>query len=195
MPIKQFSNYDKTQAYDGDFETLTLGGHECVIKGTKIESYDWGDMLVLALDIDAGEHKGFYQRQYDRRKAEKSDAKWPGTYRQAIPKDDGSDKDNKTKGFFKGMITCIEKSNPGYTWNWDERSLAGKKVGGVFGQEEFETQTGEVKLATKCFYLRSLDAIRKGVNVPKIKTLKKDPRDATGASFPGGESDGLPFDL
>ena len=70
MAIKQFSDYNKVQAYDGDFETLPLGGHICVIKGTKIESYDWGDMLVLALDIDAGEHKGFYQRQYDRRKAE-----------------------------------------------------------------------------------------------------------------------------
>lgn len=195
MPIKQFSNYDKTQAFDGDFETLTLGGHILVIKGTKIESYDWGDVLVLAIDIDEGEHKGFYQRQYDRRKADKPDAKWPGTWRQVIPKDDGSDKDNKTKSFFKGMTTCIEKSNPGYTWNWDERTLASKKVGGIFGQEEFETTTGEVKLATKCFYLRSVDAIRKGVEVPPVKRLKKEPKDISGAPFPDDNDTPLPFDL
>lgn len=195
MAIKQFSDYDKVQAYDGDFETLPLGGHICIIKGTKIETYDWGEMLVLALDIDEGEHKGFYQRQYDRRKADKPDAKWPGTYRQGIPKDDNSDKDNKTKGFFKGMITCIEKSNPGYTWNWDERTLAGKKIGGIFGQEEFETQTGEVKLATKCFYLRSVDAIRKGVEVPPVKRLKKEPKDISGAPFPDDNDTPLPFDL
>jgi hypothetical protein len=196
MPIKQFSDYNKVQAFDGDFETLTLGGHVCVIKGTKIESYDWGDMLVLALDIDEGEHKGFYQRQYDRRKAEKPDVKWPGTYRQGIPKDDGSDKDNKTKGFFKGMITCIEKSNPGYVWNWDEKTLAGKKVGGIFGQEEFEAQDGTVRLATKCFYLRSIDSIRKGVTVPQIKKLKNEKpiTNTAGVPFPDDDTS-LPFDL
>lgn len=194
MAIKQFSDYSNVQAFDGDFETLPLGGHICVIKGTKIESYDWGEMLVLALDIDEGEHKGFYQRQYDRRKQDKPDAKWPGTYRQGIPKDDGSDKDNKTKGFFKGMITCIEKSNPGYTWNWDEKSLAGKKIGGVFGQEEFIGTDGQVHLATKCVYVRTVDSIRKGVEVPKTKVLDNRPEPAD-SFFPPADDTPLPFDL
>lgn len=192
MAIKRFSDYNNTQAFDGEYETLPTGGHIMTIVGTKIDSYDWGDMLILAIDIAEGEHKGFYQRQYDRRKQDNPNAKWAGTYRQGIPKDDGSDKDNKTKGFFKGMITCIEKSNPGYTWNWDEKSLVGKKIGGVFGQEEFRGDDGQVRLATKCMYLRTIDAINRGVEAPKVKRLQETAKQ----QFPEPDNDTtLPFEL
>lgn len=194
MAIKQFSDYNSVQAFDGEYETLPLGGHILTIKGVKVESYDWGEMLLLAFDIDEGEHKGFYQRQYDRRKSENADAKWPGTYRQGIPKDDGSEKDNKTKGFFKGMITSFEKSNPGYTWNWDEKSLLGKKVGGVFGQEEFTGSDGQSHMATKCFSLRTVDSIRKGVKVPETKWLNKGKSQVNSTYMPDDDTS-LPFDL
>lgn len=189
MAIKKFNDYDSTTAYDGDYETLSLGGHILTIKGTKVEDYSWGSVLVLAIDIAEGDHTGFYQRQYDRKKATDAAAKWPGTFRQIIPSGDGSDKDNKTKGWFKGMITAIEKSNPGYTWNWDERTLTGKKVGGVFGQEEYIAQDGAIKLATKCQALRSLDAIRKGVEVPPVRKLKEQ------HTAPAYDDASLPFSL
>lgn len=41
--------------------------------------------------------------------------------------------------FFKGVLTSLEESNPGFRWNWDESTLVGKKVGGVFGREQFRT--------------------------------------------------------
>lgn len=192
MAIKKFNDYESAPAYDGDFETLPLGGHVLTIKGTKIENYDWGDVLILAIDIAEGEHVGFYQRQYDRKRATDAVAKWPGTFRQTIPSGDGSEKDNKSKGWFKGMITAIEKSNQGYTWNWDERTLAGKKVGGVFGQEEYLANDGSVKLATKCVQVRSLDAIRKGVDVPPIKKLKAG---SAAPSAPAYNDSDLPFSL
>lgn len=194
--MKQFSGYNNVQAFDGDFEILPLGGHVCVIKGVKFEEYAWGEMMIIALDIAEGEAAGFYQRQYDRNKATNPAYKWPGTYRQGVPKDDGSEKDNKAKSFFKGMISAIEKSNPGYTWNWDERSLHGKKVGAIFGQEEYLNMNNEIKLSTKCRALRSLDAIRKGVEIPEIRRLKGAPTTAVPA-FPVGEDPAynLPFDL
>ena len=191
MAIKKYGDYEKTQAFDGEYETLPLGGHICKIMGTKIDAYDWGEVLVVALDIAEGDSAGFYQRQYNRRKETDPAAKWPGTFRQPIPQDNGTDKDNKTKGFFKGMISAIEKSNPGYIWNWDEKTLGGKKVGAVFGQEEYLDQNGSVKLSTKCQSLRSLDAIRKGVEVPPIKPL----RDRAQAAPAAYDDSGLPFQL
>jgi len=193
MAMKQFNGYKDAPAFDGEYETLQLGGHSLIIKGPKIEKYSWGEVLILAIDIAEGEHKGFYQRQYDRKKTENPDYKWPGTYRQNIPNDDGTDADNKRKGFFKGMISAIEKSNPGYTWNWDENSLTGKKVGGVFGQEEFLDRDGNVRLATKCFNLRSLDAVRKGIDAPELKKLKSE--QAKPAQFKPDDDTSLPFDL
>lgn len=191
MAIKRYDDYEKTQAYDGEYETLPLGGHICKVMGTKIETYDWGEVLVVALDIAEGEPTGFYQRQYNRRIETDAAAKWPGTFRQPIPQNNGTEKDTKTKGFFKGMITAIEKSNPGYTWNWDERSLVGKKVGGVFGQEEYRTQDGAVKLSTKCTALRSVDTIRKGVDAPPVRPLKASAQ----ATAPGHSDSDLPFQL
>lgn len=91
------------------------------------------------------------------------------------------------------MITCIEKSNPGYTWNWDEKSLAGKRIGGVFGQEEFIGTDGQVHLATKCVYVRTVDSIRKGVEIPKTKVLDNRPEPA--GYFPPADDTPLPFDL
>jgi len=188
--MKKFGGYETTQAYDGDFEVLPLGGHYCEIKGVKMENYAWGDMLVLYLDIADGDNKGFFTRQYNRKKQQNPDAKWPCTYRQGVPKDDGSEKDNKTKGFFKGMVSCVEKSNPGYVWNWEEKTLTGKKIGGVFGQEEFVASDGTVKLATKCVFVRSYEAIKNGVDIPAIKKLKE------GMAPPlPEEPNTLPFDI
>ena len=57
-------------------------------------------------------------------------------------------------------MTSIEKSNPSYRWNWDERTLVGKFVGGIFQREEFETSDGQKKMATKCVQIRSLDGLK-----------------------------------
>ncbi len=45
--------------------------------------------------------------------------------------------EGKQLPFFKGMISCIEKSNEGYEWNWDEKTLKGKKIGVLFGREQY----------------------------------------------------------
>ena len=46
------------------------------------------------------------------------------------------------------MITCIEESNEGYEWNWDEKTLKGKKIGVLFGREQY-MMNGQKKWATK----------------------------------------------
>ena len=90
-----------------------------------------------------------------------------------IPKDDGSENDAKTKQAFKRFTTSVERSNEGYTWNWDELSLKGKMFGGVFGREEFLTKDGKLKFTTKCRFPRSIESIRKGdFTIPDDKLHK-----------------------
>lgn len=184
------AGYDQTQAFTGEFEQLELGGHVCVIKGARIDDDSTGaEIMLLQLDIAPTDpQSGFFMKQYEQRKTSNPDAKWGCVYRQRTG--------GKSLGFFKGLITAVEQSNSGYKWNWDENSLKGKLIGGIFGQEEFRANDGQIKLATKCIQLRSVEAIRKGVEVPKTKLLN--PAGATATMQAMGftqvdDTDELPF--
>lgn len=161
------AEWDSTEAFTGDFKTITPGGYICKIIQAKVETTQTGkEMLSIMFDIAEGEFKGFYTEQFKKKHATNPDAKWQGSYRQLTQ--------GKSLSFFKGMIYAIEKSNPGYKWDFDETSLKGKSFGGVFGQEEYLNNNGETKLATKCMYIRSVDQVRAGVETPKIKRLSND---------------------
>jgi hypothetical protein len=83
-------------------------------------------------DIAEGEQKDFFRKQYDSQTSE--DKKWKGTMQIYVPKDDGSEQDNWTKRRFKTIMETFEASNDNYKWNWDENSLKGKFIGGLFGE-------------------------------------------------------------
>lgn len=170
--IKKFNDYDSIQLFDG--ESLEVGGYELKIIGAKVENYDRCSVLKVAIEIENHEkYAGFYGRRFQVAKSKNPDAKWNGVFDVFIPKDDGTETDGYTKQAFKRFITSVEESNQGYFWNWEESSLVGKKFGGIFGREQFETKEGELKFAVKCRYPRSLDAIRKGkFEIPKDKLLK-----------------------
>jgi hypothetical protein len=161
------ANWDTTQAFTGEFKNLPPGGHVCVIKKAAVTTSQSGrEMMCIYFDIAEGDSKDFYMEQYNRKITSNPDYKWPGVYRQLT--------EDNSLPYFKGMITSIEKSNPGYTWDWEEKSLKGKLFGGVFGQEEYESGD-DIKLATKIRFIRSIDDIRNGkVEIPKIKTLEGD---------------------
>lgn len=164
--MKKPAGYDTAEAFTGDFKTVAPGGHVCKIVQAKVDTTTTGkEVLILLFDIVEGESKAFYKEQYDRNHAINPEAKWQGVYRQLT-------EGESSLKFFKGMITAIEESNPGYKWNWDEKTLANKLFGGVFGQEEFLNGNNEVKLSTKCMFIRNVEQVRKGVEAPKIKRLK-----------------------
>ena len=78
------------------------------------------------------------------------------------------------------MIENIEKSNPGYNFvnsGFDEKTLVGKLFGGVFGREQYKAQDGSLKFTTKCRSIRTVDAVRNGVNIPEDKLLKTESQD------------------
>ena len=177
------SEWESTQAATGDFKSVTPGGHICKIISARVEQTSQGkEVLVIAFDIVEGADKNFYTDLYDKAVITNKDAKWQGTYRQLTQGD--------SLKFFKGLITAIENSNSGYKWDFNEASLKGKLFGGVFGQEEWVNNKGEVKLSTKCRWIRSVEQVRKGVDVPEIKRVK---RDDTAKSMFGGTDEPVNF--
>jgi len=174
-------------------ELLPAGGYVARILDAKVQTYDFGDMLVLSFDIAEGPYFGFFQRDYQNNPNE--DRKWRGTFRISIPKDDGSERDGWSKNAFNGFIYSIEDSNPGYTWDWNEAMLKGKLIGVLFRDKEWEFK-GDTGWTTECCAVDAVSAIREGkFKQPKPKALKKQNAYAAPAfEQPASEGDGeLPF--
>ena len=154
--MRKPQGYDEAPAITGEGQALPPGLYVCQIKMAIEENKNGKAVLAIAYDIAEGEYKGFYQQRYD---ADKSpDKKWPGIHRQYT--------EGKSTGFFKGLITSIEESTPGYQWNWDESTLKGKRFGAIMRREEYE----QGKFATKVYQVRSIEGL-KNAKVPDDKLL------------------------
>lgn len=207
--MKPIDGYDQAPAYTGESVALPAGLYKCTIRQVNvILDNKQREQMVICFDILEGtqkdgyvgpsaEYRGFYQRQFDVRKQTDSGVKWGGIYRQLTHGD--------SLPFFKGVITSVEKSNPGYRWDWNEKGLVGKCFGGVFQREEFVTKDGQKKMATKCVQIRSMDGLKEA-KVPEDKLLPDKPAgypDPANASMPvgdgfmsipeGAEDEGIPF--
>ena len=187
--MKKPTNWDSIQVPTGEkFRQLPPGGYVCKIISASVDKTMSGaERLNLRFDISEGEYKGFFGEQFDKRCETNPNTAWLGTYRQ-ITEGESSEK------FYKGMITAIENSNPGYKWDFDETTLRGKLFGGVFGFEEWLNNQGKVMKSIKCRFIRSVDEVRKGVEPPEIKRLSQNNMtNAFTASDFGVDVESLPF--
>ena len=169
------NDYGTARAYDGtNAPQLTPGGHICRIRGARMEKTQMTnrDMLVIAFDICEGSaFDDYYKAAFERRQKFDNTAKWPGMFRTTITTADG-----RTNSFFKGFITAVEESNQGYSFTdtyGDERALNGRLVGFNFGEEEYEANNGETRVAVKPFYAVSVGKVREGIEPPPRKTLNQ----------------------
>lgn len=134
--MKAFNGYDdaKKAAQYAGAKKLPAGGYVCKVLGVKYENGKDGnsDQIVLQFDICEGEFAGFFKEQYEN--SQQEDKKYKGQVRIYVPNDDGSDKDTWTKNSFARWTDSFEKSNTGYSWDWDEKKWKGKLVGITFGE-------------------------------------------------------------
>ena len=173
------SNWDTTPAITGEYTPLPPGGYECrIVKVQKGESKSRAAMLTIAFDIESGKYAGYYRKQYEGRKSGNADAKWGGMYYQLT--------EGQQQGRFKGMLENIEKSNPGYVWNWDEQSLVGKLFGGKFREEEY-IYNGKIYTSTKCIGILPIEGIE-GITPPEKKCV-----DTATSGAPLYGDDDIPF--
>ncbi|MEG0814280.1 MAG: hypothetical protein RSL74_10145, partial [Clostridium sp.] len=67
--------------------------------------------------------------------------------------------DGKGLSWFKGIITAIERSN-NFTFQWNkennEKTLAGKKFGGIFWRRQYEKDNGDRPIITELWRIRSV---------------------------------------
>ena len=175
-------------------ETLPAGGYVAKIMDATVINYDWGDVLKVDFDIAEGEHKGFFATDY--RNNTNDDKKWRGTYRINIPNESNQYFDSQRKSF-NNFIACLEETNNGFHWAWDETALKGKGIGVLFRNKEWE-YNGSTGWTTECCAVTTAKDIREGnFKMPKDKPLKaKETASATSFSnaFTAVDDDAdLPF--
>lgn len=147
-----------------DFKRIQAGGYVCVIKNVEeyISEKTNNKSLKVEVDIIEGEFKDYFQKSYNNdilleRKWDNNSTKYVGLEEKSLP-------------FFKGFITCIENSNTGYKWDWNEKGLIGKKIGGVYQWEEYEKQDRSRGIKARLTQFRSTDKVHKA-NTDNIKLL------------------------
>ena len=166
--MKKYSDV-KFERSSGGRETLPAGGYVCSILSARVEENDWGSTLIIAHDVCEGEFSGIFKRDYDNN--DREDKKWRGTFRLRLPKDDGSEQDAWKKRSLGNTIWALEQSNPGFSWDWDEKKLKGKKIGLLYRNKEWE-MNGRTGWTTEAISAESIDNIREGkFRIPKDKAL------------------------
>jgi len=150
--MEKINDWEKVEAKGmDDFKALPIGAYECVIKEAEVHKNEENgkETFKVAVDIASGEYKGYYQKRYDNNN--NSNKKWDNNATRYL----AFQGDNTA--YFKGFITCVENSNTGYKWNWEEKTLIGKKICGVFQYEEYEKQDGSKAVKVRLSKFRSLD--------------------------------------
>lgn len=195
--ISRFKDYEQTKSYK-NFEQLPKGGYVLIIKGAEVCKNSVGEYTKIMCDVAEGDYKDFFMSDYCGQ--QKEDRKWRCNYLLNTPKDDGSEKDGWTKRRFKTVTEALEESNPGYHFDWDERKLKGKLIGGLFNEREYEANNGEIRRATNLAQLCTVEMIRSGnYKLPNDKLLNNGtpmpaPQKDTGfMDIPEGFDDELPF--
>ena len=174
-------------------EPLPAGGYVAKILNAEVKEYDWGEVLVISFDIAEGEHKDFFAKQYKSNTSE--DKKWKGNFRINVPQESNQYFESQKRSF-GNAIACIEESNNGYHWAWDESTLKGKMVGVIFRNFEWETDTGATGWSTECGTFVSVDDIKNGKFRPmKDRPLKKKATESAPATidFTFIDDSDLPF--
>ena len=166
--IEKPNLYDEVEV-NQDFERMELGGHKGIIKSVEKYTSQMSGNTSLKVQVDTDKddkQPNYYQKQYD--SDDRSDKKWStGATKYVSLK-----QDENCVRMLKGFITAVENSNNGFTYDWkkDIEQLVGKKVGLVFGLEQYEDQEGKIKTATKLNQFRSLDKVE-DTKIPKVRLI------------------------
>lgn len=195
--IPKFDGYDdaKKSAQKKKGEQLPAGPYVCKIYGVKLGE----GFIKVQFDVEEGEYKGFFHKQYKENTAE--DKKYKGMATIWLPKDDGSQGDVYTKEKFARWTNSLEESNEGYVWDWDETKWKGKLIGILYGEvgkriEDKDITYNEVRYPASVEYVRSGKAKAPKFYAYKGYQAQETPVASTSADFmniPENIAEELPF--
>ena len=142
------------------------------IQAVRLEpSYDkTREQIACMIEIIEGEYAGQYHKVYENKRERYSDAKYPGVFT-LIPPIEG-DEPWRQKSF-EGNLWCVEQSNPGYHWDWDEKKLKGKKIG-INVRKNLYTYNNKDYEKTEIAKFEAIEDIRSGeAKVAKERDQRK----------------------
>lgn len=160
--------YDEVEV-NLDFTPISLGGHKGIIMGVEEYTSPTSGNVSLKVSVDTAKddiQPEYFTEQY--KSDTRADKKWSNSAIKYVSLKD----DENCVRMLKAFITSVENSNNGFTYNWNKEvdQLKGKKVGLVFGLEEYKNNDGEIKTIAKINQFRSIDKI-KNIQIPKVKLL------------------------
>lgn len=160
--------YDEIEIKEFDYVPISVGGHKGTIM--KAEEYTSPQSGKTSLKVSADTAKDDKQPEYfaeQYKNDTRIDRKWSNSAIKYIPL---GEEENQVK-MLKAFITAYENSNGcKFDWNKDWEQLKSKKIGLVFGMEEYENQDGELKTINKLREFRSIDKVD-NIKIPKVKLL------------------------
>ena len=166
--IKKPSNWDAVEVMEFDYTPIELGSHKGIIMKAEEYTSDFSGKKSLKVYVDTAsddKQPEYFKKQYEN--DTRIDRKWSNSAIKYIPL---GEEENQVK-MLKSFIKAYENSNGcQFDWGKDWEQLKGKKIGIIFGMEEYENQAGELKTVNKLREFRSIDKID-NIKIPKVKKL------------------------
>ena len=160
--------YDKIEVMEFDYTPIELGGHKGIIMKAEEYTSPQSGKTSLRVSVDTAKddkQPEYFKEQY--KNDNRIDKRWSNS---AIKYISLGEEENQVK-MLKSFITAYENSNNcKFDWNKDWEQLKGKKIGLVFGMEEYESQDGTLKTNNKLREFRSIDKVD-NIKIPKVKKL------------------------
>lgn len=132
------------------------------------------DWLEVMLEITEGDYKGRFTAVYNDQKERfgAENTRYRGTFRIAIPSGK-EDEEEWVRRSFEGNLWCVEQSNPGYHWDWDENKLTGKKIG-INLRTRLYTYNDKDKETVEVARFETIDDVKTGKAKPaKVRDQRK----------------------
>ena len=128
--MRTIDNWDNiTPSYGGEGRKEIPGGY--IVKITYVEDVKEKEYLRVEWDYTDGELAGAHKECYD------NYGFWPAPMFRSYKQ--------KAAGMFKAFIEAVGQSNQGFAWDWNEKQLVGKWIGIVTREEEYTSNSGELK--------------------------------------------------
>ncbi len=183
-----YSGFEAKKA-GGFTELPPVGAYVAEIQAARFVEGENGqrDRIELFMDIVEGEYANRFHDVYeDQKERFGDDAKYKAIFRLIPPVEGDEDWRKRT---FEGNLWCVQESNPGYTWDWDEKKLKGKKVG-ISLRKRLYTFNGKNRETIEIGRFETVDDVRNG----KCKPMRdRDQRTNRSDSESADSTDGAEF--
>ena len=127
--MRTIDNWENITPSRGEGRKEIPGGY--IVRITYVEDVKDKEYLRVEWDYAEGELAGAHKECYD------NYGFWPAPMFRSYKQ--------KAAGMFKAFIEAVGQSNQGFAWDWNEKQLIGKWVGVVTREEEYTSNSGELK--------------------------------------------------